>query len=73
MNDIDRVMKAHDDLIKSFAANKEKAVKNTVTWKMSQRIDVDVRQPPWMPNFVWKWMWRQVIVTEYDDPFMSVE
>lgn len=45
-----------------IARETEQTVKDAVTFKFTQRVGVDVRQPRWMPTFVWKWMWRRVIV-----------
>jgi hypothetical protein len=63
-----------DDLVRKeifepFLIAREARIKEEVVWyTLSQRIRVEMRKPAWMPTFVWKWMWRQVMV--YEDPMV---
>lgn len=42
----------------------ERKKNDLIKIKVTQQVGVDVRRPRWMPDFVWRWMWRQVTVTE---------
>lgn len=39
-------------------------VEDFVIAKVTGRVGVDVRKPRWLPAFVWRWMWRHVVLLE---------
>lgn len=40
--------------------------------RMTGRVGVDVRKPRWLPAFVWRWMWRHVVLIE-ERPSFALE
>ena len=48
-----------------MAQAKEQRIKDAVaTYVFSQPITVQVLKPRWMPNAIYRWLWRTVLVVE---------